>query len=626
MALTLNNFSGFETQGNDELSVVVGTLSYSTSVKRSGGASLVLDSGERADIGFIVTDAGVGHIFRWAVYFSGTVTPTNATVFCRTNSANPRLRLKTNSDLEVLNGAGSVLHTQTAPFSANTWYVVDLYIGSYSATTGSAEVFIDGSSIYSGTNIDTGVGVPTTLRCDNTPTTGSSGLTIHFDDCAIQSGATASTDRLATGFAVKGYKSNVASGTDNGSALDTGQWSNTGEIPFSDTNLATYSTNGRNGSTDTDTSTPNTGPSGDSDITGATIKGAKWVMRAARTSGSDSTPFLRYGDTAGTTDSSGSLLTTTAAVYEFLSESTNVPSTSEYFRMGMGKNTGGRNVTLYDAMGMLAYVPAVGGSPYTLVADSGSYTITGAAASLYTGRKLDAASGSYSVTGADTGMYVGRKLSADPGAYSITGADAGLITSRILNAEAGSYTVTGFDATMGRLFTMNAEPGSYAITGADAGFVRSYLLQADAGAYTVTGSDAGLLSARTLSADAGSYTLTGADGSLRRGYLLQTEPGAYVVVGAAGTMQAHRIMEAGPGSYSITGIAAELIYTPIGAYVLVAEPGSYTVGGANAALLSGRILPADAGVYSISGISAELVYTANTARDYIVFARHRGRR
>ncbi|KKM61731.1 hypothetical protein LCGC14_1528850, partial [marine sediment metagenome] len=64
MALTLNNFTGFETQGDEEASSTIGTPIYNTTSPMDGGADLELDSASTWDLPWVegVTDAGTAWI------------------------------------------------------------------------------------------------------------------------------------------------------------------------------------------------------------------------------------------------------------------------------------------------------------------------------------------------------------------------------------------------------------------------------------------------------------------------------------------------------------------------------------------------------------------------------------
>jgi len=81
---------------------------------------------------------------------------------------------------------------------------------------------------------------------------------------------------------------------------------------------------------------------------------------------------------------------------------------------------------------------------------------------------LNAEPGSFTVTGAAAGVLAARILSADPGVLVITGSDAGVLAARILAADPGAYVVTGAEASLIRDAVMNAQPGAFSVSGADA--------------------------------------------------------------------------------------------------------------------------------------------------------------
>lgn len=72
-----------------------------------------------------------------------------------------------------------------------------------------------------------------------------------------------------------------------------------------------------------------------------------------------------------------------------------------------------------------------------------------------------------------SGDAVAYSLNAEPGAITITGADASLLVGRVLSANAGSYAITGADATLVVGRVLNAEPGVFAVTGFDATFEKT---------------------------------------------------------------------------------------------------------------------------------------------------------
>jgi hypothetical protein len=89
---------------------------------------------------------------------------------------------------------------------------------------------------------------------------------------------------------------------------------------------------------------------------------------------------------------------------------------------------------------------------------------------------LNAESGTYAISGTAATLLHNRVLNGDAGAYALTGTPATLLHNRVLNADPGAYALAGTDATFvytpsGTVYTLNGDPGSYSIAGADASFV-----------------------------------------------------------------------------------------------------------------------------------------------------------
>lgn len=81
---------------------------------------------------------------------------------------------------------------------------------------------------------------------------------------------------------------------------------------------------------------------------------------------------------------------------------------------------------------------AASGSPYTLTAAAGSYTLTGGAATLKVGRVVTAAAGSYTLTGGAATLAVGHKLTAAAGSFALTGNAATLTRGyRVASSQGG---------------------------------------------------------------------------------------------------------------------------------------------------------------------------------------------
>jgi hypothetical protein len=156
-------------------------------------------------------------------------------------------------------------------------------------------------------------------------------------------------------------------------------------------------------------------------------------------------------------------------------------------------------------------------APLSLVADAGSYALTGTAATPEHGWKVAAGGGSYALTGTDATMARGQKIVADAGSYSLSGTDATLRHAWKIVPDAGSYALSGTDASLELGRKVTADGGTYALTGTDATLTKSggnKTLAADAGSYSLTGTNASLVVARKLVAANGNYALTGTDATL----------------------------------------------------------------------------------------------------------------
>ena len=128
-----------------------------------------------------------------------------------------------------------------------------------------------------------------------------------------------------------------------------------------------------------------------------------------------------------------------------------------------------------------------------------------------------AESGSYALTGQPIPLLYGRVLPADTGSVLLSGQMTPLITSRLLNADQGSYAYSGTDAAtlLGRL--LDAGAAAYTLDGNAAGFIASRRISADTVAYLASGLDAGFLRTRVLEAGTGQYVLVASPVNLQTG-------------------------------------------------------------------------------------------------------------
>lgn len=156
-------------------------------------------------------------------------------------------------------------------------------------------------------------------------------------------------------------------------------------------------------------------------------------------------------------------------------------------------------------------VPAAGGVSYTLTADSGSFTITGAAADLDADRKLVASSGTFTLTGTDVSLIAGLSLTAESGTFTLTGTAADLDADRKLVAASATFTLTGTAADLDADRKLTAASGTFTLTGTAVDLDADRKLTAASGTFTLTGTDVTLTydAGATLTAESAAYVLTG---------------------------------------------------------------------------------------------------------------------
>lgn len=166
------------------------------------------------------------------------------------------------------------------------------------------------------------------------------------------------------------------------------------------------------------------------------------------------------------------------------------------------------------------YTPSAGS--YTIVADAGTFTHTGAAAGLYASRKIVSESGSFTLTGASVALSKGFSLSAGGGSFGLTGSAVALKASRKMVAASASYALTGSTVALKAGRKLTAGAGSFTLTGIDVTLSYTpggvdYTLVAGSASFTLTGASVALRKASKLQAASGSFTLTGIDVALTYG-------------------------------------------------------------------------------------------------------------
>ncbi len=379
MALQINNFTGFETQGFEETPSVVGSPTFDTTDPRSGSSALNIGGATaQVDLAWVadgITDAGTDYIFGIAIRKTGNPSTEMAFLAIRDDSgaaAIMSLALQTDGTVQLEDAANGTLDTSAA-LNNDQWYYFEVYAELNSAS-GAWEWFQDGISIGNNTGADLTDGnafgsATSVMRIAATPVI----TTLLVDDLYILSGATAATDRLGGGTIsempeVFMYQNDLASATADlsavsggGAVLNSGNWDDAAETPGNETNSADFTGTPLDGVAYTDGGS-RAGPSGDSNIDGdSNIKAWKGIWHAERGGGGATTHTIYIGndaDTEGNFDNTTiALLNNTEADFEFLGE-TDPPLSTENFAQGFGL-VGNQDFRCREMWATLLHVPSV---------------------------------------------------------------------------------------------------------------------------------------------------------------------------------------------------------------------------------------------------------------------------
>ena len=361
MALTLNNFVGFETGGLEEAADTNGSPAIVTTIVRTGSYALDANSNNAFSVNPFesVSDAGGDQIVAFAVYILDT-TPASQVIFFRAVEDNTTtagfvafsLNLETDGDLEIQFQGGDPEIIST-PFTDNTWHYIEILW--QVSNSGTFDIFIDGSAAASQfTGKDT-IGSGT---FDRYYLSGGGVSDFRFDDIYCMSDATGTSDFLGVKTEVLGgYQNTIEDATDQGSALNNGTWANVGQTPFADGTQADYQqTAAIEGFTICDEGN-RAGPAGDAP---GTITGAKYIQRLNRTNGSSPTTldksFGNSVDGVTAVDVASALTVAFANFFEVSEAAGVVPTNSENFAMGMGQTgSGGRDIGSHEMTAMLLH-------------------------------------------------------------------------------------------------------------------------------------------------------------------------------------------------------------------------------------------------------------------------------
>jgi hypothetical protein len=126
---------------------------------------------------------------------------------------------------------------------------------------------------------------------------------------------------------------------------------------------------------------------------------------------------------------------------------------------------------------------------------------------IYERPDLLADSGSYVLTGAEADLH--RALICDLGAFDLSGKDADIRWSQILSTEPGDVVVIGQDSSLLRASYLEAESSTFVLTAGEAALLYNYLIIADNANILLDLKAASLKTAKRLAANGGLITIAG---------------------------------------------------------------------------------------------------------------------
>ncbi len=367
MALTLNNFVGFETGGLEEASSITDSPIIVTDPVRTGIYALSVSGvgAERFNISPFesVADAGDDQIVGFAVLFPDSTPGVESGFFTAYEGGTGgtqlfQLSLETDGDLRVDFIAGGS-ETVGTPFADNKYFYIeikwdhldsgafDLHINEVS------KISVSGKDMSGGGTFDT-YSLETNV------------MTALYDDFYCMSGATGTGDFLGKDAEVLGaYQNTAEDATDQGDALEAGTWAITGDTPgVDDGTPAQYTSTAKDGHTICDEGT-RSGPNAAGEGTG-TIKGGKWVHRLQRGNGGGTTHSSRYGHNGDTALATVALTASYKNFFIVKDDSVaQVPTSSEDFAQGF-KVAGAQDMSCADIWAFLLHVSA--GAPEGIAA------------------------------------------------------------------------------------------------------------------------------------------------------------------------------------------------------------------------------------------------------------------
>lgn len=216
----------------------------------------------------------------------------------------------------------------------------------------------------------------------------------------------------------------------------------------------------------------------------------------------------------------------------------------------------------------IAYVAYI--APAVLDAASGTFVLTGTAASLKFGHLLSAAGATFVLSGTDASLRLGRVLAAASGSFALSGTDVPLLYGHASALDSASFALTGTDTALKIARRLDATDAAFLLSGQSAnlnyGSLTQYTLGADAGEFLFSGANTALLAARTAGLSSGQVVLEGQVVGLHADRKLSESSGAFVLVGSAAELTYgtdNLVLVAGSAAFVLSGLAAALRYVQV---------------------------------------------------------------
>ena len=373
MAVQIDNFCGFETQGVEEASSVTGSPIITVG-QRTGGAACRITSGVDYDLPWTadgLSDGSGNRGFGFAIQWDTVTADATEAIYlddAGAGGAHIKFNIHTDGTLRVTDQAGTGKLFSIDALVAEKKYYVELFFSNSSSGTGT--LFID--KVQQDTVVDG----------DWQINGGSSNVLVHFghdgtndyevDDVYIASSLVGGASDLLGPIEVY-MKQGAQTGTTPDIAtastgvLDEGSWDLASETPLNEQSqaaAASYtSTDDDGGMVYADGSGDKSGPNGDDRFLGTTIKAIKGIWRTARSGGGGTAQFGLVGNAGG----AGSDREETADLdigtgygnFAYLTETAAVlPSLTENAAIGFRKGAGGQDMDVAEMWLMILTVPA----------------------------------------------------------------------------------------------------------------------------------------------------------------------------------------------------------------------------------------------------------------------------